>query len=249
MINETKPIFVVGSPRSGTTLMRAILDSHPQIFCPSWETGLFVHLAPMLNGDLIKVLKNEGAGFPLRRADLVDWVRRCALDLFEQFGQKAGKPRWAEKTPAHVHYIEFICEVFPGARFLHMIRNGYDVVKSLNNMPWAPRRIRWSVNTWVRSVQAGRAAAATLPSGQYFEVRYERLIQEPRPVLDEVCSFLGEPFVPQMLEFHEPEKNSWKTQHKPIQNRPVNQYRELNPWERLAFSWLGGRLMRELGYG
>jgi hypothetical protein len=248
MTAADRSIFVIGSPRSGTTLMRAILDSHPNIFCPIWETGLFVHLGALMNGDLQKILKTEGDTFPLGHAELIAWVRRLAVDLFDQFGKKAAKPRWAEKTPGHVHHVNLIHEVFPHAQFIHMIRSGYDVVKSLQNMPWAPRRIGWSTQTWVSSVQAGRAAGAKLPPGHYLEVRYEKLIEQPQAVLEEMCKFLGEPFAPQMLEFHDPDKNTWKAQHKPLQNKPVNSYRNLSLWQRLAFSWSAGWLMRDLGY-
>src|SRR5258708_2945408 len=121
MLDSQKPIFIVGSPRSGTTLMRSILDSHPNIFCPSWETGLFVHLSARLNGDLVKIMQKAGAGFPLPRGQLVAWVRRAALELFAEFGSQSGKSRWAEKAPAHVHHMAFIREVFPDAQFVHMI--------------------------------------------------------------------------------------------------------------------------------
>jgi hypothetical protein len=248
MTLSTKPIFIVGSPRSGTTLMRSILDAHPGIFCPCWETGLFVHMDAMMNGDLVKVMKHEMTNFPVSRPDLVAWVRRSALDLIGQFGAQSGKPRWAEKTPAHVHHMNFILEVFPDAQFVHMIRSGSDVVKSLQNMPWAPRQIRWSINTWVDSVQKGREVGARLPASQYTEVRYEKLIQEPHEILKGLCEFLGEPFAPQMLEFHNPEKNSWKTKMQPLQNKPVNDYQGLNFWHRLLFTWSAGGLMRELGY-
>ena len=244
---EKRPIFIVGAPRSGTTLMRSILDAHTGIFCPSWETGLFQYLGMMLNGDLLTYM-NEGGDFTLSRADLISWVRRSALDLVERFGEKSGKPRWAEKTPGHVHYMDFIHEVFADAQFIHMIRRGSDVVKSLQNMPWAPRRIRWSIKTWVEAVQAGRAAGAKLPAGQYTEVRYEELIHKPNEVLKGLCDFLGEPFAPQMLEFHDPEKNSWKTKMQPLQNKPMHDYQALNLWQRLLFKSSAGWLMRDLGY-
>jgi hypothetical protein len=248
MILSDRPIFIVGSPRSGTTLMRSILDAHPHIFCPAWETGLFVHLDAMMNGDLLKLMKQDGTNIPVSRADLIAWMRRAALDLFGQFGEKSGKPRWAEKTPAHVRHIDFIHEVFPGAQFIHMIRSGYDVVKSLQNMSWAPRNIRWSTRTWVDSVLAGREASKRLPSCQYTEIRYEELIRTPQPLLQQLCDFLGEPFALEMLEFHKPEKNSWKANLKPLQNKPVNNHHDLTLWQRLVFSWSAGSLMRELGY-
>lgn len=243
-----RPIFIVGSPRSGTTLMRSILDAHPHIFCPAWETGLFVHMDALMNGDLLKVMKDEGAKFPVSRADLIDWVRRVALDLIGQFGKQSGKQRWAEKTPAHVHHMELIHEVFPDAQFIHMIRCGSDVVKSLQNMSWAPRRIRWSINTWVESVRVGREVGARLSAEQYTEVRYEKLLQEPQEVLKGLCEFLKEPFAAQMLEFHQPEKNSWKTRRQPLQSKPMNKYSELRFWQKFIFAWFADPLMRELGY-
>ncbi len=248
MALANKPIFIVGSPRSGTTLMRSIVDAHPNIFCPSWETGLFVHLGAMLNGDLIQVMEEEGDGFPLSRADLIDWTRQAALQLLERFGRRTGKTRWAEKTPAHVHHIDFIREVFPDAQFVHMIRCGYDVVKSLQNMPWAPRKIRWSTHTWLACVRAGREAGARLPAGQYTEVRYEELIAEPEKILRELCEFLGEPFAHQMLEFHEPSRNSWNASLSPLQNKPVHDYPDLSLLERLQFAWSARGLMQDLGY-
>jgi hypothetical protein len=245
---EERPVFIVGAPRSGTTLMRSIIDAHPNIFCPVWETGLFVHLDRMLNGDLHIVMKEEGERFPLSRADLIAWARQAALDLVRRFGSKTNKSRWAEKTPAHVHHIRLICELFPDAQFIHMIRSGYEVVRSLQNMPWAPRRIRWSIGTWVDSVHAGREAAQALRPSQYTEVRYEDLTREPEQLLRQLCDFLGEPFAPQMLEFHKAEKNTWKADLKPIQKKPVNTYPDLGFWHRLIFSHRAGPLMRELGY-
>jgi hypothetical protein len=237
----------VGSPRSGTTLMRSILDAHPNIFCPAWETGLFVHLGPMLHGDVLKAM-TANKGFSLTREELIVWVRQSAIALMTAFGEKANRSRWAEKTPAHVYWMDFIHEVFPGAVFVHMIRSGYDVVKSLQNMTWAPRHLRWSTKTWVDSVRAGRDAAQRLPANQYQEVRYEELIRDPQPVLQKLCDFLGEPFAPQMLEFHRADKNSSKADRQPLQNKPVHEYHELNFWQRRVFSWTAGRLMRELGY-
>jgi hypothetical protein len=193
-------------------------------------------------------MKKESNKFPMSRSELLEWARRAVLDLFTQFAAKSGKSRWAEKTPAHVHHMELISEMFPGSQFIHIIRNGYDVVKSLQNMPWAPRRIGWSTYTWINSVHAGRQAGAKLGPSQYLEVRYEKLIQEPKSVLGELCQFLGEPFDAQLMGFHEPEKNSWKIRSQPLQNKPVHEYRQLGLWQRLAFAWSAGRLMRELGY-
>jgi hypothetical protein len=246
-----RPILIVGSPRSGTTLLRSILDAHPNIFCPEWESGVFIALDPMLSGDIRKVLE-KSPNFPLTRGDLVDWARAAVEDLFGRFAAQCGKTRWAEKTPAHVLHIPLMHEVFPKAQFLHIIRNGYDVVKSLKNRSWAPKwalqRIRWSVRTWVDCVRAGQAAGRELPAGQYRELRYEELIGEPERVVRGVCNFLDEPFAPDMLNFHQPEKNSWKAASEPLKSKPLNRYRELGLLERIVFRQQAGALMHELGY-
>ena len=71
MTLSTKPVFIIGAPRSGTTLMRSIVDAHPQLFCPPWETGIFVRLEQMLNGDLPTIMRTEAPHFPVTREDLV----------------------------------------------------------------------------------------------------------------------------------------------------------------------------------
>lgn len=245
---EQRPIFIVGAPRSGTTLMRSILDAHPNIFSPAWETGLFQYMSLMINGDLLKFKNKYKKDLILPREDYIAWVKRVSLDLITMLRQKSEKQRWAEKTPGHVHSMDFIHEVYPDAQFIHMIRRGSDVVKSLQNMHWAPRRIRWSINTWVESVQAGRSSGARLPAGHYTEIRYEELIRTPHEVLKQLCDYLGEPFAEQMLEFHNPEKNTSKAELKPLQSKPVNDYQDLTLWQRLVFRSSAGWLMRDLGY-
>jgi len=243
----TAPIFVVGSPRSGTTLMKSILDAHPRIFCPTWETGLFVSFEAQLNGDLRKLM-NEGDPFPLDRAAMCQWARDSVELLFERLRKHSGKPRWAEKTPAHVLSMDLIAEVYPEAQFIHIIRNGYEVVRSLQNMPWAPRRIKWSIARWMDSVRAGRQSGAKLAPGHYHELRYEDLTKQPEPVVRAICDFLGEEFDSQMLDFHKPRNNSWSAEFKPIQDRPVNKYQELGWLERRIFEHRAKPLMKELSY-
>lgn len=242
-----RPIFVVGCPRSGTTLLRSILDAHPRICCPEWESGVFVALSQMLDRDTEWHAANDSVIGSLRPR-MIEWARRAVLEMMDELTAEVQKPRWAEKTPAHVLHIRLIHEVFPEAQFLHIIRNGADVVKSLQNMPWAPRRIRWSARRWIDSIETGRREGSSLPSGAYREVRYEDLTARPREVVEEICEFLGEEFEERMLAFDRAENNSWGKERRPIQDRPVNRHRELNAFERAVFRHIAGSLMKELGY-
>lgn len=115
-------------------------------------------------------------------------------------------------------------------------------------MAWAPRRIRWSVNRWVESVETGRRFGKMLGSDRYLEVRYEALRDKAAETLQEICAFLGEPFTPQLLEFHRPENNSWGVSQRALQKGPINRYRNLGFVERAFLKLRAGHLMRELGY-
>ena len=246
-----RPIFVIGSPRSGTTLLRTILDAHPNIVSPQWETGLFIAFDSILNGQVAKLM-NARSDFPIERADLVRWARECTLDLSKPFGTQSVKPRWAEKTPGHVFKVELIREVFPDAQFIHIIRNGSDVVKSLINRSWAPqgrlKSIRWAAKQWVDSVRAGRESGANLPSDVFYEIRYEQLLAEPNASIQRLCKFLDEPFVREMLEFHNLDRNHDLPELAPIQSTSLGQYSKLGILQTLIFKKLAGRMMRELNY-
>lgn len=246
--SEPSPVFIVGAPRSGTSLLRSILDAHPNVCCPTWETGVFDRLGSIVNGDVNVVMKREKEHFPLTRADLIAWCRRSVDDLMAMLTARVGKPRWGEKTPAHVFHMGLIHEVYPKAQFIHIIRDGRDAVRSLQNMSWAPREIRWSCRRWADSVRAGREAGHNLPAAQYREVRYEDLTAEPESTLRSLCEYLNEPFAPSMLEYHQPQNNSWGVAAAPIECNRKSNHRELSFLESMIFRRISGPMLRELGY-
>jgi len=224
-----------------------MIDAHPSICCPTWETGLFEKFSAILNGDIQWHFQNDPA-LPLDRSGLMQWMRRCCDDLMSQLTAPTGKSRWAEKTPSHVFQIDLIHELYPQAQFIHILRNGRDVVRSLQSMPWAPRNIRWSCRRWVDSVQAARTAAKKLPADKYMELRYEQLVEDPQAAIQRLCDFLHEPVAGQMLAFDNPENNSWGIEQQALSRGPVNRHRGLNLVERFVFSRLASSLLSELGY-
>jgi len=179
----------------------------------------------------------------------VQWMRRSVDDLVQILTRSSSKPRWGEKTPSHVFHINLIHEVYPGAQFVHIIRDGREVVKSLMNANWSPRQIKWSVDRWTNSVEAGRRDGQKLPKGLYSEIRYEHVTSDPKSAMTELCEFLKEEFNAVMLDFHRPENNSWGIQQQAVSVQPLNKaYRSLNWIERIVLNKRAGSLLKELGY-
>jgi hypothetical protein len=208
--------FIVGMNRSGTTLLRMMLDAHPELVVPP-ET----HFVP----DLIKALREPDAGaqdalaamkshrewgdFGFSDSEMLERLREqrpldatAALRAFYgACAKRAGKPRWGEKTPRYVLKMPLIQRALPEARFVHVIRDGRDVALSVLD-----RTVRDDVDAaevarrWRRKIERARTDAPHLD--HYLEVRYEDLVADPRPVLEAVCDFAELPFDEGMLDYH-----------------------------------------------
>lgn len=227
----TKPIFIVGCSRSGTTLLRKLLNTHSAIFCPPCETFLFNTLDSTFNGD---IWETHYKNLPFSRGEMIVWLRTFVLQLFANLGKNCGKKRWAEKTPSHSRFMPFIDEVFPDAQFIHIIRNGLNVVNSLQKMPWATSNIVDNTKKWTDAIGAARAAGKKLGPDRYMEIRYEELLSCPQMVIREMCAFL-----------QEDDYDSIDTSIiKPTKAKPVT----LTTEEQNAFQESASDLMQELGY-
>ncbi|HEX2254819.1 MAG TPA: sulfotransferase [Thermoanaerobaculia bacterium] len=209
-------VFVVGAPRSGTTLVRLMLDSHPQVAIPH-ETS-FVPRALALGDDAGReALARFLTEFPtwpdlatseeeLREAlarvepfTLADGLRAFYL----RYAAARGKTRWGDKTPSYALHLPAIAAAFPEARFVHVLRDGRDVAVSLRPLWFAPGQDMTSLaREWSRHVVAARAAGAEL-GPRYLELRYEDLLLDPRAELSRATNLLELPFAPEMLRYFE----------------------------------------------
>jgi hypothetical protein len=211
---------VVGAPRSGTTLLRLMLDSHPELAIPP-ETG-FLSAARRLRGSgdgLRERFFRTVTAFPPQAPAWADFGIaaddfRAALERIEPFTASAGfrafyrlyaarhgKPRWGDKTPIYCLEIDLIRRVLPEARFVHIIRDGRDVALSLREQWFTPGRdMATLAKYWARCV--GRARRAGEGRADYLEVRFEELVRDPAPVLAGVCRFLELDWDPALLEHH-----------------------------------------------
>jgi Sulfotransferase family len=188
------PIIVYGAPRSGTTYVEAILNSHPGVFI-SHETRIFewMHQALRLA---------EGEGLLLaHRDDFVEHLRAGFPDLIRDFYRTLAPDAryWGDKNPHYADHrvrgcLDMIAELFPGSHFIHIMRDGRDVVSSLlrkqeDGKPWVT--FEEAHDTWKWSVDLGRNFGRRVTPDRYFEFRYEDLVADDPGVAKEIFGFLG----------------------------------------------------------
>ncbi len=191
------PIFIIGCGRSGTTLLRMMLDSHPRISAGE-ETKFLTDLQPIV-GQHWNLLSAYG----FSREWWLDRIRAFYGDFQAEYLAKRGKQRWAEKTPGYTFHLEYIAELFPDAQYVHVIRDGRDVVASFRDR-WGYRAgLRAANSVWRESVVRARDFGARLPRGRYHELRYEALVADPEQEMRGLLAFLGEEWDPQVLRYDE----------------------------------------------
>ncbi len=213
--------IIIGSPRSGTTLLRFMLDAHPDLAIPP-ETGFLVPCAERAGQGTIsrEDFLDTLTRYPVEASGWQDFqisqdTFRAALQTIEPFtvadgirafyqlyAARFGKPRWGDKTPLYCMHLQSIEALLPEAHFVHVIRDGRDVALSLRPMWFAPGRdIETLASHWRQCVTTGRQQGALCR--HYREVRYEELIEDSRTALAGVCAFLDLEFDDRMLRYHE----------------------------------------------
>ena len=221
--NHLMPMpIIVGSPRSGTTLVRLMLDAHPDLAIPP-ETGFLPSIAERSQiepaatvQELIDLVTRFPPDAPAWKDFQIpgeDYARHVqGLDPFSladgvrafyrMYAARCGKSRWGDKTPLYCRYLAELEAFLPEARFVHIVRDGRDVAVSLRSRWFSPGHdIRVQAEYWRINVLAGRQDGAACAN--YLEVRYEDVVRQPEPTLRTICDFLELAFDPQMLRWHE----------------------------------------------
>lgn len=264
---NNSPIFVGGVGRSGTTLMRVMLDSHPRICCGP-ELKVLPYIADQYQmftatgGAIDLAMKSYGNTL----SDVQARYRAFIEGLVENFRRAAGKPRWAEKTPQNVNVMVTLAEIFPDARFICLLRDGRDVACSLVTMDWinlsTGRKADYvasmtgAARHWRDTVLLAREQAAH-PSltGRVLEVRYEALVTEPAATMREVLAFLGEEWDEAVLAHHTKNHRYESTESSTVQARKPLDQSSLGRWQqdmterdKAEFKAEAGALLTALGY-
>lgn len=213
--------FIVGAPRSGTTLLRFMLDAHSDLAIPP-ETGFLIPCAQLhtqregLEEGLVQTIVNFPVDAPawedfrISEADFRAKIRQIrpltvaagVRAFYELYAARFGKPRWGDKTPLYCLHLDVIEKLLPEAHFLHIIRDGRDAALSLRNLWFSPGNdIATLAAYWRRAVSTARAQGAGCR--HYMEVRYEDVVLRTEEVLRQICSFLELTYEPAMLRYFE----------------------------------------------
>jgi hypothetical protein len=265
------PIFVVGMPRSGTKLLRALLNQHPMIkinttetdFLPYWinhwesygdlsskrQFVSFYRSARKLN--YMKVADRNG-----HMIGCDEWYEACRsydpAGVFEALiRHDLGLDRgvdvlWGDKTPSYITKTALIKRIYPSARFIHIIRDVRDFCISINKA-WNKNVYR-AAQRWTDDVLAARQAGNA--HGDYLEVRYEDILDDAERELRRICDFLNVDFVDDMQNLSRPcEKLGDARGHSAIKKDNKSKYRiELAPAMLSELETIAGGVLLEFGY-
>jgi hypothetical protein len=276
-------VFIVGATRSGTTLLQRIVNAHPQIaiiheahWLPRfYEQGVGVDAHGLVTPDIVpRLLEHPRFGKlkigrrqleqllasrgPLHYSDFV-------ADILDLYGRSQGKRLVGEKTPSYVRNIATLHELWPRAKFIHLVRDGRDACLSMMSWKGARRAVgrfgAWHLDPvlasafwWKWHVSLGREAGTRLGGGLYREFHYEALVADPVAECQTLCAFLEVPYELAMLNYHEGRTKSdpgldAKRAWLPITSG-LRDWRSDMPAEAVErFEAAAGDLLEELGYG
>jgi hypothetical protein len=263
-------VFFLGCGRSGTTLMRACFDAHPDMAIPTethfplkppaaWlDVGgrpdaarMIADLEPQrwfegIGRERARLMEATGDEAPATYADLL-------RTFFRVYAVSEGKSRYGNKTPKHVYAIPALATLFPEARFVHIVRDGRDVTLSYLEQDFGPSDVRTAARLWRERVEIGRRSGEARPD-RYVEVRYEDLLADPVKELSRLCAFADLPFDDAMLDYQEreqrralgrdPHRHLWKPPTKGLRDWRTQMSRA----DLVLFESIAGDTLRAFGY-
>ncbi len=269
-MSETAPFFIVGTERSGSNLLRAILDAHPAIAIPH-PPHLLKELGPLeprygdlrddrnferLVGDAVRLVELHFSPWDValdRREVFAKAPARgvygAQAAIYDRYREAKGKSRWGCKSTFAIHYVDRIRAVHPGAKFIHLVRDGRDVAVSARASVFNHFHPYYVARLWSRQQRLAMDCASRLSPDAMLTVRYEDLLDDPEAATRAVCRFLGEDYFDSMLRYFEaPEtrrlaglSRSWENVARPVIKSNRGKYKtalskeEIAVFEREAF--------------
>ncbi len=272
------PIYIIGTERSGSNLLRLVLNAHSRIAVPH-PLHMMRYFAPTepARGDLQRPAAFErlvDEVLLLKRIHIHPWQapidRQRILDdakprdamgilgaLYEQVCSAEGKARWGCKSTFMVHYVDRALSRDPAARFVLLVRDPRDVAASSRRSVFSPFHPWLTARLWAEQQDIGLALVDEHGPDVVHLLRYEDLLDRPESSVRQLCDFLDEDFEPGMLRFHEGREaktsatlsESWQNTAKPVLSNNAGKYRRhLSEDEVGMVEAACGPLMARLGY-
>jgi hypothetical protein len=265
-------VLVLGVRRSGTTLLRVMLDRHSELAVP--DESYFV---PQLADRHLRHVDPDEFVDDLRRIDtLAEWdvpLEKVRARLTERmpigaaigtvyavYAEERGKPRWGDKTPMYMQNLRLLERLFPDALFVHLIRDGRDAALSFLSMPeglmtetWMqPRDVSAFAGQWRAEVKAAQRLGRRVGDQRYLEVRYEDLVGDVESVLRRISTFARLSYEHAMEDYAGNVDVSSKPHQQSLKRPPTVGLRDwrvqMSPKDVGAFDRVAGDLLAELGY-
>ena len=267
----TPPLLILGVRRSGTTLLRVMLDRSPELAVP--DESYFI---PQLADRHPEQIEPDAFMDDLRRIPtLLEWgvdgedVRRRLRSgmwvgeaigaVYESYAAAHRKPRWGDKTPMYMRHLPLLERLFPEARYIHLIRDGRDAAVSFLGMPEGVVTKTWAHPTsaadfacqWRTEVEAAQALGRRVGS-RYLEVRYEALVASPERQLEQISEFAGLSYDAAMLGYAGQVDLTDKPHQQSLGRPPTpglrNWREDLAAGDVQDFEAVAGGLLKSLGY-
>ena len=265
------PVIVLGVGRSGTTLLRVMLDRSSELAIP-YESFFVPQLAhrhgrrPRLDEFLddlgrLRTLYDWGIAADDVKPRLREGMTtsEAIAAIFETYAERQGKPRWGDKTPLYMQQLPLLERLFPDAIWIHLVRDGRDAALSFLELPegfsgktWAqPRTVAQFAARWRTEIKAARRLGRHA-GGRYLELRYEDLVAEPERELRGVCEHASVPWEAGLLDHTRISDTANMPEHRNLAQPPTPGLRDwrnqMSRENALAFEQVAGDVLHAAGY-
>lgn len=260
-----KAVFIGGCDRSGTTLLGSMLGTSQRCITTP-ESQFKIDLAkPEIGQDVARMLHllRRHPRFKIWRMTLDPWHDEEKAELTDfmhwlihQYAHKHGRPDWdvwVDHTPINIRFVPVLRQLVPGAKFIHLVRDGRAVGASLKPLPWGPHHVVDCAHYWAEHIAHGLGAELAW-SDVVLRVRYEDLLQSPAQTLEHICQHIGVAYDSDMLSGGGFQPPAYTRHQHQLVGQPVDPSR-INRWrsfwstrESEIFESIAGNLLSILGY-
>jgi Sulfotransferase family len=265
--------FIIGAQRSGTTLLRLLLNNHSDVAIPNEGTFLMPLLRRqelLRSGSLSYSRKDEIVQYLLNNSQFAKWgieqntveeilhkeltMKDMISFLYGSFASKYGKCICGDKSPTFIRKLGVLSKAYPNAKFIHIVRDGRDTFLSLKKMK-APgtSSVSLSAVEWKSKLLLIHNFAKDL-KGRFIEIKYEDLVQGPHDELSKICSFLGISFQKRMFDFWKQSEGFIAKHHSDLIFKPIdpsNIFRwknELSMLEAKQYAYFSKKALKRYSY-